>query len=161
DDHSRLAYAELLPGQDADNCVRFLERALAWYREPRRHGRAGPDRQRQGIPLTRLERGRTARTAQAPLHPHLPAAHERQSRAPDPNPAPRVGLRTQLPHKQPPRTRPPRLPTLVQQTPTAQRARRPTTDQPRLTPPWSRQLANELEAGVRAKPPPDLCRRAA
>lgn len=32
DDHSRLAYAELLPGQDADNCVRFLERALAWYR---------------------------------------------------------------------------------------------------------------------------------
>jgi transposase InsO family protein len=32
DDHSRLAYAELLPGQDADNCVRFLERAIAWYR---------------------------------------------------------------------------------------------------------------------------------
>jgi Integrase core domain/Winged helix-turn helix len=33
DDHSRLAYAELLPGQDADCCVRFLERALAWYRD--------------------------------------------------------------------------------------------------------------------------------
>ncbi len=32
DDHSRLAYAELLPGQDADSCVRFLERAAAWYR---------------------------------------------------------------------------------------------------------------------------------
>jgi transposase InsO family protein len=32
DDHSRLAYAELLPGQDADSCVRFLERATAWYR---------------------------------------------------------------------------------------------------------------------------------
>lgn len=31
DDHSRLAYAELLPGQDADACVRFLERAVAWY----------------------------------------------------------------------------------------------------------------------------------
>jgi transposase InsO family protein len=31
DDHSRLAYAEILPGQDADSCVRFLERALAWY----------------------------------------------------------------------------------------------------------------------------------
>jgi transposase InsO family protein len=31
DDHSRLAYAELLPGQDADSCVRFLERATAWY----------------------------------------------------------------------------------------------------------------------------------
>ena len=33
DDHSRLAYAELLPGQDADSCVRFLERAAAWYRD--------------------------------------------------------------------------------------------------------------------------------
>jgi transposase InsO family protein len=33
DDHSRLAYAELLPGQDAHSCVRFLERALAWYQE--------------------------------------------------------------------------------------------------------------------------------
>jgi transposase InsO family protein len=33
DDHSRLAYAELLPGQDADSCVRFLERAVAWYEE--------------------------------------------------------------------------------------------------------------------------------
>lgn len=33
DDHSRLAYAELLPGQDAEACVRFLERALAWYQE--------------------------------------------------------------------------------------------------------------------------------
>jgi len=32
DDHSRLAYAELLAGQDADSCVRFLERATAWYR---------------------------------------------------------------------------------------------------------------------------------
>jgi transposase InsO family protein len=31
DDHSRLAYAELLPGQDADSCVRFLERATGWY----------------------------------------------------------------------------------------------------------------------------------
>jgi transposase InsO family protein len=33
DDHSRLAYAELLPGQDARSCVAFLERAIIWYRE--------------------------------------------------------------------------------------------------------------------------------
>jgi transposase InsO family protein len=33
DDHSRLAYAEILAGQDAEACVRFLERASAWYRE--------------------------------------------------------------------------------------------------------------------------------
>jgi transposase InsO family protein len=33
DDHSRLAYAELLAGQDAESCARFLERASAWYRD--------------------------------------------------------------------------------------------------------------------------------
>lgn len=33
DDHSRPAYAELLAGQDAESCARFLERAAAWYRE--------------------------------------------------------------------------------------------------------------------------------
>jgi transposase InsO family protein len=30
---TRLAYAELLPGQDAQACVRFLERATRWYQE--------------------------------------------------------------------------------------------------------------------------------
>ena len=33
DDHSRLAYAEILPGQDAESCARFLTRAVAWYRD--------------------------------------------------------------------------------------------------------------------------------
>jgi transposase InsO family protein len=33
DDHSRLAYAELLPGRDATSCARFLARAAAWYAE--------------------------------------------------------------------------------------------------------------------------------
>jgi len=33
DDHSRLAHAELLAGQDAESCSRFLERAAAWYHD--------------------------------------------------------------------------------------------------------------------------------
>lgn len=33
DDHSRLAYAEILTGEDGQACADFLERALAWYRE--------------------------------------------------------------------------------------------------------------------------------
>jgi transposase InsO family protein len=33
DDHSRLAYAELLPGEGPNECVAFLGRAVAWYRE--------------------------------------------------------------------------------------------------------------------------------
>jgi transposase InsO family protein len=32
DDHSRLAYCELLPSERKDACVAFLERALSWYR---------------------------------------------------------------------------------------------------------------------------------
>jgi transposase InsO family protein len=33
DDHSRLAYAEVLASESPDDCVAFLRRALAWYRE--------------------------------------------------------------------------------------------------------------------------------
>ena len=33
DDHSRLAYSELLTSEDGHACAAFLERALAWYRE--------------------------------------------------------------------------------------------------------------------------------
>jgi transposase InsO family protein len=31
DDHTRLAYAEVLPSQDADTCASFLARAIRWY----------------------------------------------------------------------------------------------------------------------------------
>ena len=140
DDHSRLAYAELLPGQDAASCVRFLERAVAWYRE---HGvvveRVLTDNAKAYHSHAWVEATRQ-RTNRTPLHAHLPATHQRQGRAPDPDAAPRMGLRAQLPLQQQPRPGPPRLPALVQQTPTAQLARSPTTDQPRLTPLWSRQL---------------------
>jgi transposase InsO family protein len=33
DDHSRLAYAELLPRESPADCVAFLRRAVAWYAE--------------------------------------------------------------------------------------------------------------------------------
>ena len=31
DDHSRLAYVEVLPSQDGVRCAAFLQRAIAWY----------------------------------------------------------------------------------------------------------------------------------
>jgi len=31
DDHSRLAYTEILAGQDRESCAAFLRRAVAWY----------------------------------------------------------------------------------------------------------------------------------
>ncbi len=33
DDHSRLAYCELLPSERKDDCAAFLRRAVAWYAE--------------------------------------------------------------------------------------------------------------------------------
>ena len=33
DDHSRLAYAELLPSESPDDCVAFFRRAVSWYSE--------------------------------------------------------------------------------------------------------------------------------
>src|SRR5438046_297378 len=33
DDHSRLAYCELLPSESPADCVAFLRRAVAWYAE--------------------------------------------------------------------------------------------------------------------------------
>lgn len=33
DNHSRLAYAEILTREDGEACAAFLERALAWYRQ--------------------------------------------------------------------------------------------------------------------------------
>ena len=33
DDHTRLAYAEVLPAEDGKICAAFLTRALAWYRD--------------------------------------------------------------------------------------------------------------------------------
>lgn len=33
DDHSRLAYAEVLPREDGEACAAFLTRALAWYQQ--------------------------------------------------------------------------------------------------------------------------------
>ena len=111
DDHSRLAYAELLPGQDAESCARFLERATSLVSRPRPHHRARPDRQRQGLPLARLDRGHTTRVERR--YTALPTTHQRQSRTADPNPAPRMGLRTPLPIQQQPRPRAGRLSALV------------------------------------------------
>ena len=34
DDHSRLAYAELLPSESPADCVAFFRRANSWYRRP-------------------------------------------------------------------------------------------------------------------------------
>jgi Winged helix-turn helix/Integrase core domain len=113
DDHSRLAYAELLPGQDAENCARFLNASRRLVSRPRNHHPARHDRQRQGLPRPHLDRRLRPARHRPPLHQAIPTTHQRQSRTRDPNPAPRMGLRTLIPIQQPPRPSPGRLPPLV------------------------------------------------
>jgi Integrase core domain/Homeodomain-like domain len=45
DDHSRLAYSEILPDEKHRSCLRFLLKALRFFRTPRRQGPSGHDRQ--------------------------------------------------------------------------------------------------------------------
>jgi transposase len=96
DDHSRLAYAEVLPDEKAATAIGFLRRARALLRPLRDQSRAALDRQRAGLrlrgPRSRLPRARHPPSA----HPSLPATDERQGRALHPHPARRLGLRRRL-----------------------------------------------------------------
>lgn len=99
DDHSRLAYSEVLPDEKGPTCADFLERAIAYFAT---HG------------ITRIERLMTDNAwayrwslrkvcadhgiTQKFIKPHLPLA-ERQGRKTEPHPDDRVGLQTDLHHQ--------------------------------------------------------------
>ena len=144
DDHSRLAYCEILPSERKDDCAAFLRRALAWYRRARDRRRARAHRQREGLPLAPLARHLHRARGRTTLYPPLLAVDERQGGSADQDAAPRVGLSLRLPDQRPPRSSPPRLPPLVQPTPTTRLTRSPTPDQPRLTRLWSVHLAGRV-----------------
>ena len=145
DDHSRLAYCELLPGQDRYACADFLRRAVAWYAE-------------QGITIERvlsdnakayhsvhwantcaeLEIGRRYTRPYSPwTNGKAEALIKTLLRE--------WAYRFSLPHKRTPRPRPPQLHQVVQPPQTPRLTRRPPTHQPRLTPLWSVQLARLRE----------------
>ena len=54
DAYSRLAYSEFAGDENTVNCVAFLDRAVAWFADPRHHHRTDPHRQRQRLPQPRL-----------------------------------------------------------------------------------------------------------
>jgi transposase InsO family protein len=134
DDHSRLAYAEVLAGRDADSCARFLSRALAWYAErgvavervltdnaKAYHARAWLEATRQlGIERrhTRSYRPRTNGKAERFIQTLLAEWASARS----------------YPFQHRPSSSARRLLALVQQTPPAQPARGAAADQSRLTP---------------------------
>jgi hypothetical protein len=152
DDHSRLAYAELLPSESPVDCAAFLHRAASWYLE-------------RGITIERVlsdngngYRSFAWRDACAELgiqrrytRPRRPQTNGK-GRSARQDAAARVGLPLRLPRKRPPRPSPSRLPALVQPTPTTQLARRPPADQPRLTGLWVPQLDGCTRGVVHIKP---------
>ena len=100
DDHSRLAYAEVLPDEKATTAVGFLRRAVAFYAPLRDQRRAPPHRQRLRLPRDRIHALACRQLGiRTPAHAALPAADERQGRALHPHPPRRLGVRRDLPLK--------------------------------------------------------------
>ena len=74
DDHSRLAYSEILADEKGTTCAAFLARADRLLRRPRHHpDRAADDRQRLGLPVLPA-RGlrRSTASPQKFISPHCP-----------------------------------------------------------------------------------------
>ncbi len=137
DDHSRLAYCELLPSERKEDCAAFLRRAVARYAE-------------QGIVVERL----LSDNAKA-YHSYLWRdtcleldVGRRYTRPYSPwtNGKAEALIKTllrewalpsRLPDQRSPQQSAPRLPPLVQPTTTPRLTGSPPTNQPRLTPLWS------------------------
>jgi hypothetical protein len=131
DDHSRLAYAEVLPDERVASCAAFLRRAVAWLaargvivrrvltdKRPQLPGRRGLDRHL-----------RRAVHRQA-VHPARPALDEWEGRTLQPHLASRVGLRPALDQQRRPHRRSGRLARPLQHCPQPLSPRRSPTDQP-------------------------------
>ena len=134
DDHSRLAYAEVLTDEKGTTAVGFLERAIEFY------AGYGVNVERvmtdNGSPYVSRAHAQACRDLRlrSPAHTPLPSTHQRQGRAVHPDTPTRVGLRPRLPNKRPPHrnTRPMAQPLQLHTTtrrPHPQ-ATRLTTDQP-------------------------------
>ena len=156
DDHSRIAYVELHPREDADTNARMLERALAFfaelgleppeavmtdnalvYRTPQRFQALLADRRRSATSARRpTRRAGTARWSASSRRCSSEWAYSRS-----------------LAQLEQPRPLAPKLPPLLQPAPTARLTRRPATHQPRSQRPWAGQLdepPDHPEAGCRS-----------
>ena len=85
DDHSRVAYAELLPDERKGTCAAFMGRAPALLRGAGPDGRTRDDRQRPGLPQRRVQRAARGRRRPARLHEALQPVAERQGGADEPH----------------------------------------------------------------------------
>ena len=114
DDHSRVAFSQILPDEKAESAVPFLKAAVAYYKS-------------LGVTVTRVmtDNGSCYKAFDFPrrlpgpghqAHPHqaLYAQNQRQGRALHPDRAQGVGLRSSLSHIRSPRRRASRLAAPIQ-----------------------------------------------
>jgi transposase len=93
DDHSRLAYSEILPDEKRRSCLRFLFNALRFFRNL-----GVKVEQRLKLPIPSLRQGAAPAQNQASAHQALHAQNQRQGRALRPDQPARMGLRQGLQH---------------------------------------------------------------
>ena len=99
DDATRLAYAEVLPRREGHHRRRIPRPRDRVLRQLRDHGRTRDHRQRLALPIHNPRPGMPRAGRPAPTHPAQATADQRQSRAPDPHHARRLGLRCALRHQ--------------------------------------------------------------
>jgi hypothetical protein len=131
DDHTRLAYAEVLPDERTGTCAGFLARAAAWFAA---HGvtvaRVLTDNGKSYRGRHGVDRRLHPARHRPSVHPARPALDQWQGRAGPPHPASRVGLRHRLDWQRPAHRRPGQLAGARQHCPQPLRPRRPPTSQP-------------------------------
>jgi hypothetical protein len=145
DDHSRLAYVELLPDEKAATVTGFVTRALAWFAQ---HGITARRLMTDNAwSYTHNRSLRELLQASAIKHlttqPYRPRTYgkvERFHQTMAREWAYGLAYRSHQPQQSPATLDPP-----LQRTQTPQLDRRPTTDQPRSQPTWAGQLATELD----------------
>jgi hypothetical protein len=137
DDHTRLAYVELHDDERAATVTAFVERALDWFAHRGIHAkRLMTDNAFTYIHNRSLCELLTGRD-QAPAHPGLPTADQREGRALPPDDGTRVGLWHDLPLKPSSRARPATPARALQHPQAALRDRQPAAHQPCSQRPWS------------------------
>ena len=135
DDHSRLAYSEILRDEKGPTCAAFLRRAAAYFAE---HGIHRIERvhHRQPLQLPPQQRCRGSHRrarCQTQVHPTALPLAERQGGEVQPHPAGRVGLPAGLPHQRRPLRRTCALARAVQHSTPPHRTRRTPAAQPSVT----------------------------
>ena len=79
DDHARIALTAMHPDEKTPQAVQFLKDAVAHYAKLGVSIQAATERQRYGVPVTRLRSCLPGARNQAPVHTGQPAADERKA----------------------------------------------------------------------------------